>query len=231
MDATAAQRKANVARRRKEDVQLRLLWEELVERGHVLQLRIAEQDRVLATVSRELERDQEAHAAELHQAESELRRWQRKLQATIKAREDRLARLDAIDNEVAALDRARAVARLQLIHTFVPSTTSDVHDICADPQVAKDFEALFADRDAAADNQRRQGQHQHHPNSTAGAGDGHAARSSDHSPQPQQHRDYALDPLVAAGIAAATRQRRQQQASSARSALEDALAELREAAM
>ena len=255
----AAQRKATAARRRREEAQLRLMWEQEVERGHVLQLRIAEHDRQLAALTRQYERQLEDQGAELHQAESDLQRWQRKLDATRRGKQDRLERLDELDREFAALESARDAARMQLIHAFVPRTASDLPigagsgggGGAAADAVLDEFRRFFAEIDNEFAPRHLAADSVHSPGSGGAGGssmEGTASANSNMSPNRRRKqqdrrgagarspaaarpRDFNLDPMLQTEVAAETRRTREAQTKGARTALEEAVAELRELTM
>jgi hypothetical protein len=150
----AAQRKALVSRRRREEAQLRMLWEQAVERGHALQLRIAENDRQLASLGTQAERAAEEQAAELHQAQTELLRWTRRVDEGRRAAADRMNRLDALERNYAALEHTRSITRLQLISNFIPHAAASETDFHSDEIFDEPFAAVretFLDAALAAD--------------------------------------------------------------------------------
>jgi hypothetical protein len=126
----AEARKQAASRRRREEAQLRILWEQEVERGHLLQLKIAENDKKIATLGRQREKALEEQQRELAEARSDLAAWNAKL---VHARQGQAAKertLQSIKQQQAALKSVLDEARMTLVDMFVPKeiTPLDVNE-------------------------------------------------------------------------------------------------------
>lgn len=194
----AQQRKNAMGRKKREEAELRMLWEQESDRCHVLQMRIAENDRRIATLNKQADTEAQEQQADLERAMRDKAKWAQKIVDTERALTDKRDRREKLRAELAELRRQQNEVRLGLVDLFV---RRDVSPIRVDDAV----------REIEGHGKKNMGEQLRA-----------AAR------RPDVDDEDVMDPAVAAALKEASSKQRRKQVAPVRAALEEAAAELRQ---
>lgn len=140
-NAGTDQKRAAVNRKRREEAELRVLWEQEADRCQVLQLRIQETEKAMAQLTKQLEAQMEQQSTEKAKITSELMKWIRREEELSESVKSKQKKLHELEERVRRAKQRNNESRLAFISLFlrkdmVPDVT--LEDILSDEGFAFD---------------------------------------------------------------------------------------------
>ena len=115
----AAHKRAAVNRKRREEAELRVLWEQETDRSTILTARITETEKAMVALAKQLEVQLEEESLERSKTEQELLRWTRREEELALVVQSKKRKLKDLDDRVRKAEQRQNMRRLALVELFL----------------------------------------------------------------------------------------------------------------